>query len=289
MSRRFSERIGLIEPRKTIQKGFVDERLHSRLWSTMAIGFWKHFAQRCDTNSDPFTEFVVNSIQDQYFGKPIDEIGYRTYKFVEKLKLHLKDGNWAEIYDLAQFLADFSKNRIPGEPYSQARRQASVFIAFANEVLEVEKSAYRFVGGELVEITSEEEIEEISQALQSDSSFEGAKTHLTTALQMFGDRENPDYRNAIKEAISSIESAYTTINGSKSKSLPEAMKKAEKTGLLLPPALATGIKNIYGWTSDESGVRHALISELPEVDEADAKLMIVLCSALLNYISLKQA
>jgi hypothetical protein len=117
---------------------------------------------------------------------------------VEGLKTLVGPKDWAQIYYLAQFLADFSTIPQSGEVASIARRNAEIFMSLANEVLETEKSAYRFVSGELVEITSEQEITEIEEALTKTDGFDGSREHLRTALRLFGNRKNPDYRNAIK-------------------------------------------------------------------------------------------
>lgn len=101
---------------------------------------------------------------------------------------------------------------------------------------------------------------------------------------MYSDRKSPDYRNSIKESISAIESAFSAINSEKSRSLPEAIKKAEKNGLGMHPALAKGISNIYGWTSDQDGIRHALVDTETSVGEPEARLMLTLCSSLLGYL-----
>lgn len=283
-TRRFSERLGLVQPRSTFQKEYIDDRLWSRLWSTMGRAFWNHFTAYCDKDGDDFTRFVVCEIQDDFFGRPIDEIGWETNRFINNLKVNFPRQNWAAFYDLVQFLADFSKSTEPGEPYSQVRMHAEYFIAEANKILEVEKSAYRFIGGELVEITSEVEIHEIETAVASQMPFDASKEHLTAALQLFGKRDNPDFRNSIKEAISAVESALSHINGEKSKSLVDAIAKAEKNGIIFPPALKEGIKKIYGWTSDENGVRHALFDVDTQVGDAEARFMIVMCSSLVNFL-----
>jgi len=41
---------------------------------------------------------------------------------------------------------------------------------------------------------------------------------------------------------------------------------------------------MYGWTSDESGIRHADNNKKLKVDEKEARYMLVQCSALINYI-----
>jgi hypothetical protein len=51
-------------------------------------------------------------------------------------------------------------------------------------------------------------------------------------------------------------------------------------------ALEQGFKKIYGYTSDDSGIRHALL-EKPTVDFEEAKYMLVSCTAFINYLIVK--
>ena len=50
-------------------------------------------------------------------------------------------------------------------------------------------------------------------------------------------------------------------------------------------ALKKGFLAIYGFTSDEQGIRHALLDkDAPDVDEVDALFMIGACSAFVSYL-----
>ena len=52
-------------------------------------------------------------------------------------------------------------------------------------------------------------------------------------------------------------------------------------------SLIEGFKKIYGYTSDEGGLRHAITQDSKEIDFDDAKFMLVSCSAFINYIIAK--
>jgi thiaminase len=50
-------------------------------------------------------------------------------------------------------------------------------------------------------------------------------------------------------------------------------------------ALKKGFAAIYGFSSDEQGIRHPLLEkEAPAVDEADAQFMISACAAFVSYL-----
>ena len=93
-------------------------------------------------------------------------------------------------------------------------------------------------------------------------------------------RNNPDYRNSIKESISAVESACRLIGGGKT--LADALKRI-RDRIGLHPALEKGFSALYGYTSDEGGIRHALLEE-STLDATDARFMLVACSAFVNFL-----
>jgi hypothetical protein len=51
------------------------------------------------------------------------------------------------------------------------------------------------------------------------------------------------------------------------------------------PALNKGLKSLFGYTSDGGGIRHALIEGERVPTSAEAKFMLVISSAFVNYIT----
>jgi hypothetical protein len=116
--------------------------------------------------------------------------------------------------------------------------------------------------------------------LTSANIFVGAREHLRVSVDLFAKKPQPDYRNSIKEAISAVESAAKVISGNPKATLGDALK-AINDKMTLHPALREAMNRLYGYTSDEGGIRHALLEE-SNIDEAEAKFMIVACSAFVN-------
>ena len=108
---------------------------------------------------------------------------------------------------------------------------------------------------------------------------------LKSALAKLSDRLNPDYRNSIKESISALESLTKIISKNSKDSLGASLDKI-KGKLKIHSALERGFKQIYGYTSDTDGIRHALTEET-NCDFEEAKFMIVSCSAFINYLVIK--
>ncbi len=146
-------------------------------------------------------------------------------------------------------------------------------------MLEKHLSAYRFVNYRIVEITA------IETAIESPDTQETVKIHLSRALELLSDRKNPDYRNSIKESISAIEAYAQLITNNSKATLGQALSILERKNDL-HEALKRSFSNLYGYTSDTNGIRHALL-DVPSLKQEDALFMLVTCSAFINYLKVK--
>ncbi len=108
--------------------------------------------------------------------------------------------------------------------------------------------------------------------------------HFKTALELLSDRTSPDYRNSIKESIIAVEAISKLITGNSGTTLGRALATIESQGQVqLHTKLKDGFINLYGYTSDAHGIRHALKDDEHPAFE-DARYMLVSCSAFVNYL-----
>jgi len=98
---------------------------------------------------------------------------------------------------------------------------------------------------------------------------------------LLSDRNSPDYRNSIKESISAVESLVQKTLG-KDGTLGNLIKKLD-----LHPALQSAFSSLYGYTSDEDGIRHAILDS-ERITFEDAKFFLVICSAFINFVNSKK-
>ena len=96
------------------------------------------------------------------------------------------------------------------------------------------------------------------------------------------DRQNPDYRNSIKESVSALEGMCQKILKKDKVTLGDAICQIEKQ-YPIHPALKASIKSLYGYTSDADGIRHAMLDE-SNLSYIDAKFMLVACTNFINYL-----
>jgi hypothetical protein len=174
--------------------------------------------------------------------------------------------------DIVEFLHTLFRD---GEP-EQRKFERQV-----NE-LEREKSAYRFIVGKLARIINEVEMQELEQAARHGDRFATVAVHVRTALELYSKNPQPEYRNSIKESISAVESAAKIITGQPKATLDDAVKVIDKKPSL-HESFKSGISKLYGYSSDEGGIRHSL-TEATNIDETDALYMLVSCSAFANYL-----
>lgn len=150
--------------------------------------------------------------------------------------------------------------------------------------MEEELSGYRFVKGIFTIVIDKQEIEMLENAL-TDKDFPNVKAHLHRALELLSDRKNPDYRNSIKESISAVESIAKEIAQTPKAELGDALKEIEKQGKL-HGAMKKAFLNLYGYTSDANGIRHALMEE-SNLTADDAKFFLLACTSFINYLKAK--
>lgn len=270
---KFSERIGIIKAKDSIQIESIDDDLKNGLWNIFHSYYLEEFTDRFVKQSNKH-EFILD-IWHNFFKKTIDEIPSSIIHVKGEIRTWFFQCEWYEVYDFIEFCT--KNNLFDIEP----------IISFYNSILEREVSGYRFVNGIISPITNESEIEEIDQAIDDskNKNLVGVKTHLENSLRMLSDRNSPDYRNSIKESISAVESISKTLSATSKNSLGSALDKI-KGKIKLHPALEKGFKQIYGYTSDSDGIRHALMEETT-CDFEDAKYMLVSCSAFVNYLIAK--
>jgi hypothetical protein len=276
-SMRFSQRIGLSAAAKLAQRESMDDELRNSLWSLLTLFYWNTYKApgsgmygRSDYVDGSNLKPLVISLWLHYFKKPIDTIEQYWEHCLEKLRKYFFSAEWFEVYDFVEFVSGYGP-----------RESKEKFIEVANSYLERENSAYRFVDGRIVEITSAEEIEEVEAALDGGGKYPGVKTHLKAALALLSDRKNPDYRNSIKESISAVESLAKQLAGSEGGTLGAVLKTLERSKRL-HPAMKSAFSSLYGYSSDANGIRHALLEE-SNLTKADARFMLVCCSAFINY------
>ena len=155
-----------------------------------------------------------------------------------------------------------------------------------NAVFKERNVAYRLIRGLITDIDSEEERATVEEAGQKSE-------HIVKAARFLYDRDVPDCKNSVKESILAVEEISKGIVGKSGATLGQCLRALEKE---LPARhfLWQGMEKLYAYSNKVGGVRHA---QKPgeadraenEVSPAEARFILVTCSAICNYLRTKQA
>lgn len=267
----FSERNNLTAP-KTMQIDSLDARTRTKIFNLIY-----------NTFSDKLY-YLVREIWTNYLIKPAHEEPWekiktsygdyrRTQSPDEILNKWIMSFGMEKIFDTIEFTANYLSLRNLG---------VGNFLSGIEKIFKEECVQYSIINSQIVQISDKLESDEISKALESP--YDNVKKHFKKALDHFADRENPDYRNSIKESISAVEAYCRNITNEST--LDRALKKLETHGLMINQQLKAGLEKMYCYTSGKDGIRHALMQE-ENITVDDARFMLIICSAFVNYMTVK--
>ena len=203
------------------------------------------------TNYDKVLTFFKSFIFDSHFNKILDLV---------ELIIHENPKNWIE------------ESRFGTEIRRSFEKHAAAYW------LDMSSSRPRFfprstkMQGETTQLA----IETIRA-----SGMEGAETHLRQAANHINARQ---FAGSITNSIHAVESVARTLDPT-AKTLGEALKSLERSGLLKHQALKEAFSKLYGYTSDEQGIRHSLLDKAsPDVDLDEAMFMFGACASFAAYL-----
>lgn len=281
----FSERIGKPTCAVTIQLDEFDDRTRTFISNLLFDFLQITFQNDAQFRKQPYgntpvplsSDFCKNLGQDVFSFRNHLQEGY-VYNWVDfytsNIENALDNAPYNEILDLLEYICNWLS--------AKTNSCSEHFQRNFNTLFQQEYVGYRFISKRIVPITDELEISEIEQACKTP--FDGARAQLQKALGFLSDRENPDYKNCVKESISAVEATCRIIAEKDSATLGEALKLLAKHGLKLHPCLNSGIDKLYSYACDQGGVRHAEHEAESIVTFEEAKFMMVTCSAIVNYL-----
>lgn len=268
----FSEKYGY-KPEKKIMFEEVSQTLRNRIWNL----FYQEEIQAGGLGSERIAK-ALNGMQTVET-KVADRLGFvvkasgKEQSILETIQGYVtRECQWFELYDFIDVHLSFVNSL-----------KLETRIKQYNALLEQEKAGYRVVCGEIAPITDPVEIHSIENAAHTP--FVSVNKHVQKALELYADIKSPDYENSVKESISAVEAICCIITGmtGAQATLGAAIKKLKDSGVHIHGAMEKAFLSLYGYTSDENGIRHGGI-DFKDVPSEDAKYMLVSCSAFVNYL-----
>ena len=111
--------------------------------------------------------------------------------------------------------------------------------------------------------------------------LQGCAAHLRNASKCINDG---DAAGGVRESIHAVESVAKKIVPN-ANTLAKALSALEKRGVLQHKALKEALGRLYGYTSDEQGIRHALLDKTEaDVTIDEAVFMLGACASFASYL-----
>lgn len=185
---------------------------------------------------------------------------------------------WYEFYDICQRIArmdevvDFGYINQTG---------LTIFEYELNKLLQEENIGYRMTDGYIDKVGSQAFEEAVGEALGNlqDPQFRAPLDQFQKALG-FRNALPPDYPNAVKEAVNSVEGVLQIASGKLGASLPSMLSELQPK---LPSHFERIFKGVYGYGCASEGARHSGVGG-PVPSAEDAEFIIHCSSAAIRYI-----
>lgn len=255
----FSERHGYAPWPPPIQLNDLDDRSRTTLWNFI------HHTYLVPENP----VITLEAIWMAFLGRYQQHYGrrYLADELFELVTVH----PFNRVFDLLEFLMTKTKE--------QSHRYESI-AGVVNKILENNRVGYRLVIAEAVitPIIDETELKSIETA--TTTTVPEVQEHMRRAIQLFADRDHPQFAKSISESMLAAEAAAQKLAGIQAP-LGDAVDRIRKNGDL-HGALTEGWKKLYGYTSQDGGIRHAIASGMVNPGPDLAQYFLVICSAFVN-------
>lgn len=266
----FSQRTGLVEIPPQLILGEVSSDLRRQL--DYYIGLEMDREAHSGYSSSYFGESWQRVTKDLHvlFLKQVARTYENSpYEWGRRLTMLIQQADIGKLFDLIEFFVR----------HPQCSGELKQDLA---EALVSARAAYRIVDRQIVAIGTEEQGAAFEKAVADAESNQAgaARKHLISAGAAL---RNSDWAGSVRESIHAVESVALRLAPGKTK-LDDALTVLERRGHL-HGGLKSAFAKLYGYSSDEEGVRHSLIfKEEAQVDEADALFMLGACASFVSYL-----
>lgn len=251
------------------QKNKMSDELRNMIWNTI------YMALKDNLNSDgggyDYPKWSnklkpwVKDIWSTHFNLPLDTIDNDPNNYIDQIKVCFFSLNPDKVYEFTEF---FCK-----------KLQSKKFENNCNNIFQQQRSAYKFVNCCIIENISEVETDSLNSSLNT--SYREVNEHMSKALTFLSDKRRPDFHNSIKEAVSAIEALARIITETPNGTLGQLV---QNSNLNLHTCIQEAIKKVYGFASDEGGIRHSQKVNSKSICYDEALFIVVFSSSLINFV-----
>ena len=272
----FSQAYGYEELPRPLKLGEIDRESRVNLWNQ----FYNHLVLIIDDIDFHYEEAIaareiIRFLHTDFFVLPVNAFVLNSERIVYEYESMFMNDPFNEVFDLL-----LAVMRHPDCPQTFPESVSRVFkecrLAYVLDVGSpptIYPSATPQEGENILRANAEL----IGEGLV------GAVSHLRQAADCVN---RGDHSGAMRESIHAVESTARHFDPN-AKTLNPALKALEDGGNL-HPALKGAFSKLYGYTSDEQGIRHALIDNpQANVDQDEAVFMLGACASFSSYLARK--
>lgn len=205
----------------------------------------------------------------RFFNRPVDEYKNQFNLLSDEIKIIIYNAELNSVFDLIELF--MSLNHPSFNKLSHR----------INTALVQGRSAYRVIdGGLITPVTSEELANVLTRGIVDAraSGWNNAEAHLADAAR---ELRAGRWSKSIHQSISAVEGVCRVVAGARD--LKSALKILSDRAVI-HKALADAFLKLYGWTSDQEGIRHALVlNGDSQTDEAAALFMLGACASFVTF------
>ena len=275
----FSQAHGYEDVPRTLKLGELPGSARTRIWNFL----FSHLDKTMDTGH--WGQYVGGNWKDilqtahvEFYILPLDDWCADFWPICKKLRKYIETQPFNRVFDLIQFVL-------------RHRQCPRGFADRLRRTFEACQLAYMIDTGPpptiLPAVTQAEgnSVVESFGALR-EAGLHGSAAHLREASACIN---RGDWAASVRESISAVESVARLLDPQASKTLGPALSSLERRRTL-HPALKSAFSQLYGYTNQEQGIRHALLDEAKApVGQDEAVFMLGACAAFASYLWRKHA
>ena len=276
----FSQAQGYEEVPGPLKLEQLPENVRTNIWNTFFSSMrqvlqpaGRHYGSRRIVRLEDKWHNILRAMHTDLHDMPLDEWTPEFEANRSTLREYIETQPFNKVFDLIQFVL-----RHPQCPPGLMRQMQRTFAEC--------RSAYAIDAGPpptILPAATPEEGDAIVDALRTlrQAGLDGSAAHLRTAAERINEG---DWADSVRESIHAVESVARQLDPGAAKTLGPALSALEKRGAL-HPALKDAFSKLYGYTSDEQGVRHALIDQTKaQVGQDEAVFMLGACASFASYL-----
>ena len=272
----FSQTHGYEEVPRPLKLTELPEEARTRIWNL----FFVHLDQSMSTSNmggGPWVgrawKYILRTMHVRFDNLALDDWRSDFWPVCKKLRKRVETAPFNEVFDLIQFVL-----RHPHCPRQFVTEMKHTFadcrLAYVIDVgppVTILPAATPEEGGAVVE-----SLQTLRQA-----GLDASAAHLREAAACIN---ADDWPGSMRESIHAVESVARQLDPEASRTLGPALTSLERRRVL-HPALKEAFGKLYGYTSDEQGIRHARLDRTDTaVGQDEAVFMLGACASFAGYL-----